>query len=127
MAQQLEACIFGDTLLELFELVVEKLHYLAALDADEVVVVTPSVELILFAFISKKDGAYQLFLLEKGEGAIDRGDPHGAALLFDLLMDLLWAKVAGGIVEDLEDRFTLLGVFEPPTAHCLAEFFKVMT
>ena len=115
MMLQPESVRLGDRVLPLFQALVEELNDLAAIHADNVIVVL-IVALGRFVEhlpVSEAMGIGETALRKELHGSIHGGQAHLRILLADLLEKVLDGEMSAGLEKDLSDQLALPGELEP--------------
>ena len=106
-----EAVSGRDSLLELFDLAVFKLHDLAAVGADQVVVVALVGNVVILGLRTEMPGLSQTCLAKEVERAIDSREPQMRVFLRQLVVHRFGSDVFL-LEESVEDELTLTGVLQ---------------
>lgn len=118
MAQQGEALAFGQFFLDFFDAVVAEFHRLAALLADEVIMVSVGPGgLVTGHAVAEMQLAGQPGLAEQLEGPVHGSLAYGRIPAEDLLIDFLQGMVPGEVEKNLRDGLALRGHVQSPRGH----------
>ncbi len=113
MADQLVAQLGGDTLLQLFDLLVGELDHAAGLDIDQMVVVIVLGLFIARAAIAEIVALQDARLFEEAHGAVDGGEGNAGIDLGGALMQQLDVRMILRFGEYAGDDPTLVGHLQP--------------
>jgi len=106
-----EAVSSGDFLLELFDLAVFKLHDLAAVGANQVVVMALVGNVVILGLRAEVPGLCQTCFAKEVEGAVDGGEPQVRVFLRQLVVHRFGSDVFL-LEESVEDEFALARVLQ---------------
>jgi hypothetical protein len=106
-----EAVPGGDFLLKLFDLAVFKLHDLAAVGANQMIVMTLVGNVVILRLRAEMPGLCQTCFAKKVEGAVDGCEPQVRVFLRQLVVHCFGGDVLL-LEEGVENEFTLTRVLQ---------------